>query len=60
VAGIPSVGIFPLHPVAYTVFTGIGMPVFKLAHSFQGAPRAAVLSTSGALFVCALCTHLLR
>jgi acyltransferase len=47
-----AVAVFPLHPLLFSVFTGIGMLVFKLPHSFQESLIYSLLYTCGALLIC--------
>ncbi len=47
-----TIVIFPLHPIIFSIFTGIGMILFKLPHSFQDSILFTVLYTCGAITIC--------
>ena len=44
--------LFPLHPIFFSIFTGIGMIVFTVPHDFQISYYWSVIYTCGAIAFC--------
>jgi acyltransferase len=44
-----TIVIFPVHPIIFSVFTGIGMIIFRQPHDFQDSILWAVVYTCGAI-----------
>ncbi len=44
--------IFPLHPIIFSIFTGLGMIVFTQPHDFQNNIIWSIIYTCGALILC--------
>ena len=47
-----TIVIFPLHPLIFSIFTAVGMMIFKLPHSFQATMLFAGIYTCGAIILC--------
>jgi acyltransferase len=47
-----TIVLFPLHPIIFSMFTGLGMIVFKMPHSFQDAFIWSIIYASGAIMAC--------
>ena len=47
-----TIVIFPLHPIFFSIFTGLGMIVFKLPHTFQDNLLFSGLYTGCAIVLC--------
>jgi len=47
-----TIVIFPLHPLIFSVFTAVGMMIFKLPHSFQATMLFAGIYSCGAIILC--------
>lgn len=43
--------LFPIHPIIFSIFTGVGMMIFKLPHSFQDNLVFSFLYLIGALVI---------
>jgi hypothetical protein len=47
-----TIVIFLLHPIIFSVFTGVRKVILKLPHSFQDNLLCSVLYTCGAIMIC--------